>query len=86
MSPFDLDGWLKGQQQRVEGLLSEAMRKLSERAPKRIVEAMGYSLLAGGKRLRPILCLAFSDAVSHPDKPNRLWASRSRSSAKSAST
>lgn len=28
-----------------------------------IVEAMHYSLMAGGKRLRPILCLAAADAV-----------------------
>jgi geranylgeranyl diphosphate synthase type II len=30
----------------------------------RVVEAMRYSLLAGGKRLRPILCLAAAEAVS----------------------
>jgi len=29
----------------------------------RVVEAMRYSLLAGGKRLRPILCLAAAEAV-----------------------
>src|ERR1044071_9379141 len=32
-------------------------------APSRLVDAMGYSLLAGGKRLRPVLCLAFAEAV-----------------------
>jgi geranylgeranyl diphosphate synthase type II len=30
----------------------------------RVVEAMRYSLLAGGKRLRPILCLAAAEAVA----------------------
>ncbi len=30
----------------------------------RVVEAMRYSLLGGGKRLRPILCLAAAEAVS----------------------
>jgi geranylgeranyl diphosphate synthase, type II len=30
----------------------------------RVVEAMRYSLLGGGKRLRPILCLAAADAVA----------------------
>ncbi len=30
----------------------------------RIVEAMNYSLQAGGKRIRPILCLAAEEAVS----------------------
>jgi len=29
----------------------------------RVVEAMHYSLMAGGKRLRPILCLAGAEAV-----------------------
>jgi len=29
----------------------------------RVVEAMHYSLMAGGKRLRPILCLAAAEAV-----------------------
>jgi geranylgeranyl diphosphate synthase type II len=32
-------------------------------APEVVDSAMGYSLLAGGKRLRPILCLASTDAV-----------------------
>jgi geranylgeranyl diphosphate synthase, type II len=31
--------------------------------PSVLADAMAYSLLAGGKRLRPILCLAASDAV-----------------------
>ena len=29
----------------------------------RLQEAMGYSLLAGGKRVRPVLALAFCDAL-----------------------
>jgi geranylgeranyl diphosphate synthase type II len=35
-------------------------------APEVVDTAMRYSLLAGGKRLRPILCLASADAVSGP--------------------
>jgi geranylgeranyl diphosphate synthase, type II len=31
--------------------------------PERVHDAMRYSLMAGGKRLRPILCLAAADAV-----------------------
>jgi geranylgeranyl diphosphate synthase type II len=60
---FDLDGWLKVQGARVEQALKARMAEISARAPKRLAEAMEYSLLAGGKRLRPILCLAFADAV-----------------------
>ncbi|MBK7858372.1 MAG: polyprenyl synthetase family protein [Archangiaceae bacterium] len=61
---FDLDGWLKVQQARVEQALGARMQELAARAPAKLAEAMGYSLLAGGKRLRPVLCLAFADAVS----------------------
>ena len=37
--------------------------------PERLHEAMRYSLLAGGKRMRPVLVLAAADAVGlgHPD-------------------
>jgi geranylgeranyl diphosphate synthase, type II len=35
----------------------------------RVVEAMRYSLLGGGKRLRPILCLAAAEAVSGEARP-----------------
>ena len=37
--------------------------------PVRLAEAMRYSLLAGGKRMRPVLVLAAADAVGlgHPD-------------------
>ncbi len=31
-------------------------------------EAMRYSLLAGGKRIRPVLCLATARAIGHPTK------------------
>lgn len=34
---------------------------MSKRAPERIVEAMNYSVLAGGKRLRPVLMLEMYD-------------------------
>ncbi|MBL8956491.1 MAG: polyprenyl synthetase family protein [Myxococcaceae bacterium] len=64
MSRFDLDAWLKVQQVRVEQALKARMAELAMRAPKRLAEAMEYSLLAGGKRLRPVLCFAFADAVS----------------------
>lgn len=39
------------------------------RCPARLHDAMQYSLLAGGKRMRPVLVLAAADAVAsgHPD-------------------
>ena len=61
--PFELEPWLVMQQQRVEAALLERVEALRVCVPPRLLGAMGYSLLAGGKRLRPILCLAFADAT-----------------------
>lgn len=52
---FDLATYLKERQAQVEVALD---RSLPLSYPEKIYEAMRYSLLAGGKRLRPILCLA----------------------------
>ena len=52
---FDLSTYLKERQAQVEAALD---RSLPLGYPEKIYEAMRYSLLAGGKRLRPILCLA----------------------------
>ncbi|MFP4296530.1 MAG: geranylgeranyl diphosphate synthase CrtE [Spirulinaceae cyanobacterium] len=54
-SQFDLTAYLQQRQKLVEDALD---RSLPIVAPEKIYEAMRYSLLAGGKRLRPILCLA----------------------------
>ncbi|MGK7940966.1 MAG: geranylgeranyl diphosphate synthase CrtE [Crocosphaera sp.] len=51
---FDLASYLKEKKQLVETALDES---LPITRPEKIYEAMRYSLLAGGKRLRPILCL-----------------------------
>ncbi|QSQ14731.1 polyprenyl synthetase family protein [Myxococcus landrumensis] len=65
MAHFDLDTFLRTQQARVESLLLERAERLaSSGAPPRLVESMRYSLMAGGKRLRPVLCLAFADTVA----------------------
>ena len=48
----------------LERLLPPPDPDLPER---RLVEAMRYSLLAGGKRLRPVLCLAAAEAVGGPN-------------------
>ncbi|PIG92702.1 geranylgeranyl diphosphate synthase CrtE [Gloeocapsopsis sp. IPPAS B-1203] len=53
--PFDLPAYLQQRQSQVEAALDRA---LPVTYPEKIYEAMRYSLLAGGKRLRPILCLA----------------------------
>ena len=63
MTPFDLDAYLVAQQQRVEGLLRSRTEEIASRVPPRLLESIRYSLLAGGKRLRPVLCLSFAEAV-----------------------
>jgi geranylgeranyl diphosphate synthase, type II len=52
---FDLLTYLKERQKLCEAALDGAVPM---RYPDKIYEAMRYSLLAGGKRLRPVLCLA----------------------------
>jgi geranylgeranyl diphosphate synthase type II len=54
-SNFALASYLEAKKQLVEEALE---RSLPISKPEKIYEAMRYSLLAGGKRLRPILCLA----------------------------
>ena len=52
---FDFAAYLEGARLKVEAALDGS---LGPERPERLREAMRYSLLAGGKRLRPILCLA----------------------------
>jgi geranylgeranyl diphosphate synthase, type II len=52
---FDLANYLKSHQIQVEAALESSLPVVY---PETIYESMRYSLLAGGKRLRPILCLA----------------------------
>ena len=53
-SNFELASYLKEKKQLVEAALDQSLHITR---PEKIYEAMRYSLLAGGKRLRPILCL-----------------------------
>jgi geranylgeranyl diphosphate synthase type II len=53
--PFDLGAYLSAQKAYFDAALERAVVAVH---PKKIFEAMQYSLLSGGKRLRPILCLA----------------------------
>src|SRR4028118_1466889 len=54
-SSFDLSTYLVNRKEAIEVALDSALPVIY---PEKIYEAMRYSLLAGGKRLRPILCLA----------------------------
>ncbi|MBM5815584.1 MAG: farnesyl diphosphate synthase [Cyanobacteriota bacterium] len=52
---FDFGAYLRASRERIETALEAS---LGPEEPETLREAMRYSLLAGGKRLRPILCLA----------------------------
>jgi len=52
----------------LEGVLPEVRLSQDEFPEKRIYEAMGYSLMAGGKRIRPVLSLAVCDLINGDEK------------------
>ena len=60
---FDLKRYLATRCTEVEAALDSALGVVY---PEKIYEAMRYSLLAGGKRLRPILCLATCEMIGAP--------------------
>ncbi len=60
MSAFDLSHWSRDCLMRVEQALQQWV---PESAPAGLGEAMRYAVLDGGKRLRPLLVMAASDAV-----------------------
>jgi geranylgeranyl diphosphate synthase type II len=62
-SSSPLQAWLADRRELVERALDEYL-STGERAPAIIAEAMRYSLFAGGKRLRPMLALAASEATA----------------------
>lgn len=57
---FDFKGYMIGKATSVNKALDAAV---PIRHPEKIHEAMRYSLLAGGKRVRPVLCLAACELV-----------------------
>lgn len=62
---FDLASYIT----RKNKLVNQYLESIFQDAPdnQRIVAAMKFSLMAGGKRLRPILCLAATEAVGGED-------------------
>jgi geranylgeranyl diphosphate synthase type II len=57
---FDLKAYLAEKQLLVEAALDQC---LTVAYPETVYESMRYSLMAGGKRLRPILCLATAEMM-----------------------
>ena len=60
---FELDGYLKERAQLVERWLASSVAESDGAPDARLYDAMRYSLLGGGKRLRPVLVLAACEAV-----------------------
>lgn len=61
MNSFDLNGYLVFRRKQINDELVMFLDSAANSS--RISKAMKYSLMAGGKRLRPILCLAAAEAV-----------------------
>ncbi len=75
-SPFALDAWLALRRAEVNALLEARLPALPlAEDPGRLTESARYSLLAPGKRLRPLLALAAAEALGAPlSEPIRLAA------------
>jgi geranylgeranyl diphosphate synthase type II len=58
---MDLKAYLRSRQREIDRALDRYLPK-ANRKPGTLHRAMRYSLFAGGKRLRPILCLAAAEA------------------------
>lgn len=71
---FELETWMATRRAEVEQVL-EARLPLPEEDPGRLVEAMRYSVLGGGKRIRPLLAMGAAEAVgASVGEPTRLAA------------
>lgn len=66
---FKLKEYLTEKQEAVNSSLINILDTFSDNS--RLLQAMKYSLMAGGKRIRPILCIAACEAV-HGDSKNVL--------------
>lgn len=63
---MEIKPYWKSRQQEIEKAIRRSLPRESTK-PVTIHKAMRYSMLAGGKRLRPVICLAAAEAVSGGD-------------------
>ena len=68
MGEFDLKSYLSRRKQLIDDALGKVF-PVSAGLEKKVVEAACYSLFAGGKRLRPILCLAAAEVAGGDIEP-----------------
>jgi geranylgeranyl pyrophosphate synthase len=67
-----LAGWLESRRGELGRIYDTQLAPPSDGDPGRLVEAMRYSLLAPGKRIRPLLALAAAEMIAPPDDQVRL--------------
>jgi geranylgeranyl diphosphate synthase type II len=67
LQPFDLSKFLEDRTEAVNRALDRFLPKESTK-PSTIHKAMRYSIFAGGKRMRPALCLAAAEACGGTDE------------------
>lgn len=58
---FNFNSYLVSRRKEVNDAINEILQDATDFS--RIVDAMRYSLMAGGKRIRPVLCIAAAEAV-----------------------
>ncbi len=68
---FNLKSYLNKKVKQVNCVLLDILQESSDSS--RILKAMKYALMAGGKRIRPVLCIAAAEAVGN-ESPNVLKA------------
>ncbi|HET9599530.1 MAG TPA: polyprenyl synthetase family protein [Anaeromyxobacteraceae bacterium] len=62
-TPFRIEEYLRAVSARVDALLRQLAAQWKRSSPPRLAEAVEYTLLGGGKRLRPALVLATCEAL-----------------------
>ena len=67
MATAELTVYADAQRERIESALDSFLPS-AQTKPETLHEAMRYSIFAGGKRLRPILCLAAAEACGGEDE------------------
>lgn len=67
---FDLRAYLNEKGETVNRALGEMLNETTVKG--RLADAMRYAVTAGGKRIRPILCIASAEAVGGADEPEVL--------------
>jgi geranylgeranyl pyrophosphate synthase len=71
-SPRSLEAWVEARRAELTHLFEARLAEPPDGDPGRLIEAMRYSLLAPGKRIRPLLALAAAETVGPLDDQIRL--------------